>query len=58
MRPEIGKESAQESYEEIKSALEHADIVLLLPVLVVVQEQVPHQLLRKLQKKLVHSQSQ
>lgn len=29
MRPEIGKESAQESYEEIKSALEHADIVFV-----------------------------
>ena len=27
MQPEIGKESAQESYEEIKSALENADIV-------------------------------
>jgi len=27
MQPEVGKESAQESYEEIKSALENADIV-------------------------------
>lgn len=29
MKPEIGKESAKESYEEIKSALEHADIVFV-----------------------------
>ncbi len=29
MKPSIGKESAEESYEEIKSALEHSDIVFI-----------------------------
>lgn len=29
MKPEIGKEAALESYEEIKSSLEHADIVFV-----------------------------
>lgn len=29
MEPEIGKEAAQESYEEIKSALEYSDIVFI-----------------------------
>ena len=29
MRPEVGKEAAQESYEEIKSALETSDVVFI-----------------------------
>lgn len=29
MKPEVGRESAEESYEEIKSSLEHADIVFV-----------------------------
>jgi len=29
MMPQVGKEAAEESYEEIKSALEHADIVFI-----------------------------
>jgi len=45
MKPAVGRESALENYEEIRSALEGADIVQVLVLL---------QLLHKLLKRLVH----
>ena len=53
MKPEVGKESALENYDEIRSALQGADIVLSQQVLVVVLVQVQLLLSLRSQKRLV-----